>query len=76
MDCTGPFNKNDFTVQYKFSNYFNEWQGEYFKYISEDWFYDYCEDYVFGVCTRSGRLAGGCFVYTYMEEALQNAGLA
>ena len=41
IDCTGPFNKNDFTVQYKFSNYFNEWQGEYFKYISEDWFYDY-----------------------------------
>ena len=74
IDCTGPFNKNDFTVQYKFSNYFNEWQGEYFKYISEDWFYDYCEDYVLEYAPDQGGWLGGCFVYTYMEEALRTPG--
>lgn len=74
IDCTGPFNKDDFTVRYQFSNYFKAWQGEYFKYISEDWFYDYCEDYVLEYAPDEGGWLGGCFVYTYMEEALRTPG--
>ncbi len=73
IDCTGPFNKDDFTIEYLFSNYFKEWQGEYFKYISEEWFYDCCEDYVLEYVPNDGW-AGGCFRYTYMNEALRTPG--
>lgn len=28
IDCTGPFNKDDYQLEYLFSNYWGEWQGE------------------------------------------------
>ena len=74
IDCTGPFNKDDYQLEYLFSNYWGEWQGEYTKYISEDWFYDCAEDYFLEYVPEEGGWLGGRYSVVYMNDALRTPG--
>lgn len=76
IDCTGPFNKDDYQLEYLFSNYWGEWQGEYTKYISEDWFYDCAEDYFLEYVPEEGGWLGRTLLCRLYERCLTHTWLA
>lgn len=74
IDCTGPFNKDDYQVGYRFVDYTGQWQGEYCKYISEDWFYDCTVDYVLEYLPEKGGWVGTRYMTASMGDSLSEPG--